>query len=127
VGFGIAQDIVDNTASFAPGNDMFHEDTDTGHDLILCLSFSTEGVISGLFLRLIGGNLLRFKPLEARLFKEDTARRKGVVFFITNAFVVDGPAYVPLRERTRRSSISTIRVFFTVWSFFYRYTALFAQ
>src|SRR5262249_49437750 len=46
-------------------------------------------VLSGLFLRLIGRNPLKFKSLEARIFKEDTAKRKGVVCFITNAFVVD--------------------------------------
>src|SRR5215510_4800324 len=68
---------------------MFNEDTDTGNDLILRFLFSTEFVLSGLFLRLIGRNPLRFKSLEARIFKEDTARRKGVVFFITNAFVMD--------------------------------------
>jgi hypothetical protein len=28
LGFGIAQDIVHNTASFHSGNDMFNEDTD---------------------------------------------------------------------------------------------------
>src|SRR5262249_11004808 len=68
---------------------MFNEDTDTGNHLILSFLFRTEFVISGFFLRLIGRDLLRFKPLEARIFKEDTARRKCVVFFITNAFVVD--------------------------------------
>jgi hypothetical protein len=38
VGFGIAQDVVYNTASFDTGNDMFHEDADIGHELMLPLS-----------------------------------------------------------------------------------------
>src|SRR6266516_3958466 len=89
VGFGIAQDIVHNTASFDTGNDMFNEDTDTGNHRILGSFFRTEFLLSGLFLRLICTDLRRFKPLEACIFKEDTARRKRVVFFITNAFVMD--------------------------------------
>ena len=89
MGFGIAQDIVHNTASFYTCNDMFNEDTDTGNHLILGFIFSAEFLVSGLFLRLIGRDILRFKPLEACIFKEDTARRKRVVFFITNAFVMD--------------------------------------
>jgi len=35
VGFGIAQDIVHNTASFDTGNDMLNEDTDTRNHRIL--------------------------------------------------------------------------------------------
>jgi hypothetical protein len=68
---------------------MFNQDANTGNHLILGFIFSTEFLLSGLFLRLIGRDVLRFKPLEACIFKEDTARRKRVVFFITNAFVVD--------------------------------------
>src|SRR5215510_13884022 len=89
VGFGIAQDIVHNTASFYPCNDMFNKDTDTRNHRILGFIFRTEFLLSGLFLRLIGRDVLRFKPLEARIFKEDTARWKRIIFFITNAFVVD--------------------------------------
>ena len=89
MGFGIAKDIVNNTASFYTCNDMFNEDTDTGDHRILGFLFRTEFLLSGFFLRLIGTDLLRFKSLEACIFKEDTARRKRVVFFITNAFVVD--------------------------------------
>ncbi len=86
---GIAKDIVHNTAAFDTANDMFNKDTDAGNYLILSFLFRTECLLSGLFLGLIGTDFLRFKSLEARIFKEDTARRKGVVFFIANAFVVD--------------------------------------
>ena len=106
---------------------MFHEDTDTGNHLILRFLFRTEFMISGLFLRLIGQDVLRFKPLEARIFKEDTARRKRVVFFITNAFVVDASSKCVTEIAYSRSSISMMRLFFTVWSFFYHYISLFAR
>jgi hypothetical protein len=33
VGFGIAKDIVVNTAPFDTGNDMFNDDTDSGNEL----------------------------------------------------------------------------------------------
>ena len=89
MGFGIAQDVVHNTAAFDTCNDMFNEDADTGNDLILRFLFRTEFLISRLFLRLIGRDMLRFKPLEARILEKDTARWKRVVFFITNTFVVD--------------------------------------
>jgi len=64
LGFGIAKDIVHNPASFYTRNNMFNEDTDTGNPRILGFLFSAELLVSGLFLRLIGTDLLRFKPLE---------------------------------------------------------------
>ena len=78
-----------NTASFDTGNDMFNEDADTGNDLILRFLPCTEFLIPRLFLRLIGRDVRRLKPLEARILEKDTARWKRVVFFITNTFVVD--------------------------------------
>ena len=103
VGFGIAQDIVHNTASFYPCNDMFNKDTDTRNHRILGFVRGTEFLFSGLFLWLICQDVRRFKPLEARILTEDTARRKRIVFLITNAFVVDASskrpteiAYTPL-------------------------------
>ena len=48
MGFGIAQDVVYNTASFDTGNDMFNEDADIGHELILRFLFRTEFLISRL-------------------------------------------------------------------------------
>jgi hypothetical protein len=89
VGCGIAQDIVHNPASFYTCNDRFNEDTDTGNPLILSFIFRPEFMIAGFFLRLRGRDVLRCNPLEARIFQEDTARRKWVVFFIAHAFVVD--------------------------------------
>src|SRR5689334_7088660 len=86
---GIAKDIVHNTAAFDTANDMFNKDTDAGNYFILGFLFSTEFLFSGLFLWLIGTDFLRFKALETRIFKEDTARRKDVTFLITNTFIVD--------------------------------------
>ena len=86
---GIAKDIVHNTASFYPGNDMCNEDTDTGNDRVLGFVFGAELLISWFFLRLIGTDMVRFKALEARVFKEHTTRRKRIAFLITDAFVVD--------------------------------------
>lgn len=87
--FRITKHLMNNATAFHSRNDMFNKDTDTGNHLILGFLCRTEFLISGLFLRLIGTDLLRFKPLEASILKEDTARRKRVVFFITNAFVMD--------------------------------------
>src|SRR5919198_2456050 len=67
---------------------MFNEDANTGNHLILRFIFSTEFALSGLFLRLIGHDMVRFKPLEACIFKERTAWRKAIAFLITNAFIV---------------------------------------
>jgi hypothetical protein len=36
-----------------------------------------------------------FKALEARIFKEDTARRKRIAFLITHTFVVDAASKRP--------------------------------
>src|SRR5262249_50579108 len=68
---------------------MFHEDPDTGNHLMLGFLLSTEFMISGLFLWLIGADFLRLKALEACILKEDAARGKRIVFFITNAFIMD--------------------------------------
>src|SRR5262245_20616064 len=68
---------------------MFHENPDTGNHLILGFLCRTEFMISGLFLWLIRTDFLRLKSLEACIFKEDTTRRKRIVFFITNAFIMD--------------------------------------
>jgi hypothetical protein len=65
---------VHNAASFDTSNDMFHEDPDTGNHLMLGFLCSTEFMLSGLFLWLIGTNFLRLKSLEACIFKEDTTR-----------------------------------------------------
>ena len=77
--FGIAQDLVHNTAAFDLCKDMFHEDTDTSNQRILGFLCSTEFMVAGLFFRLIGLDVFRFKSLEARIFKEDTARRKRII------------------------------------------------
>jgi hypothetical protein len=66
---GITKDVVHNPASFDACNDMFNKDTDTGNHRILGFFFRTEFLISGLFLRLIGTNVLRFKSLEASIFE----------------------------------------------------------
>ena len=89
VGLGIAQDLVHNPASFDPCNDMFNKDTDTRNHRILGLLCRTECLLSGLFLRLIRQDVLKFNPLETRIFQEDTARRERVICCITHAFVVD--------------------------------------
>ena len=87
--FRIAQDIVHNAAAFDTANDMFHEDSDAGNPVIFGFLLSTEFLISRLFLWLIGTDILRFKALKTCIFKEDTAWRKGLIFFITNAFIMD--------------------------------------
>src|SRR5262249_11163469 len=68
---------------------MFHEDPDTGNYLILDLLLSTACLISLRFLWLIRTDVLRLKSLEACIFQEDTPRRTRLVFFITNAFLMD--------------------------------------
>jgi hypothetical protein len=106
---------------------MFNQDAHTGNLLILGFLFSTEFVISGLFLRLIGRDVLRFKPLEACIFKEDTARRKRVVFFITNAFVVD-PSSLCLTEVAYKMLFNiNNEIIFHCVVFFYHDTSLVAQ
>jgi len=66
VDYGSAQDIVNNTASLHTCNNMFNEDADTGNDRVLGFIFGTELLISWFFLRLIGTDMLRFKPLELK-------------------------------------------------------------
>ena len=95
LGFGIAKDLVNHPAAFDTCNDMFNEDTDTGNHRILGFLFGAQFLAAWFLLRLIRTDLLRFKPLKARIFKEDTARGKRVVFFITNAFVVDASSPCP--------------------------------
>ena len=90
MGCGIAKNIMHNTAAFHSRNDLFHEDTDTGDPRILGFVVGIQLLPSGFFLRLIGQDLVRFKALEACIFKEHTARRKGIAFLITNAFIVTG-------------------------------------
>jgi hypothetical protein len=92
---GIAKDIVHNAAPFDPSNDMFNKDPNTGNDLVLGFVFSTEFLIPWFFLRLIGTDMVWFKALEARIFKEDTARRKRIAFLIANTFVVDAASKRP--------------------------------
>src|SRR5215475_13729837 len=126
VGFGIAQDIVHNAASFDTGNDMFHENPDTGNELILGFLFSTEFMISGLFLWLIGYDVLRFTALEAGIFKEDTARRKRIVFFITNAFIMDASSKGLTEIAYQTLFHIDDEVVFHRVVFFYRYISLVA-
>src|SRR5262249_22284680 len=68
--------------------DMFNEDTNAGNDLVLGFLFGAEFLISGFFLWLISTDMVGFKSLEACILKEDTARRKCILFLITNTFVV---------------------------------------
>src|SRR4030095_8194873 len=89
------KDQVHNMASFHPGNDMFKEDTNTRNDLVLGFIFGAEFVISWFFLWLIGTDMVWFKSLEACIIKEDTARRKRIIFLIANTFVVDASSKRP--------------------------------
>src|SRR5262245_17010890 len=68
---------------------MFHEDTNARNHRVLGFVFGAQFLAPGFFLRLIGRDMVRFKALKARIFKEHAARRKGIAFLITNAFVVD--------------------------------------
>src|SRR5262249_31436726 len=101
---------------------MFYEDTKTGNQRVLGFVCSAEFVSTGFFLGLIGRDMVRFKALEPCVFQEHTTRRKGIALLITNAFVVH-PSSKGLTEiaRTNRSSISIMRLFFTVWAFFCHY------
>src|SRR4030095_5081550 len=83
------KDQVHNMAAFHHGNDMFNEDTNTGNDLVLGFIFGAEFVISWFFLWLIGTDMVWFKSLEACILKENTVRRKRIIFLITNTFVVN--------------------------------------
>src|SRR2546422_10649174 len=84
-----------NTAAFHPCNDMFNEDTDTGNHLVLGFIAGAQLLPAWFFLRLIGTDMLGFKALEARVFKEHTTRRKRIAFLVTNAFVVDASSKRP--------------------------------
>jgi hypothetical protein len=48
--FGQAQDIFDYAAPFHPGNHVFHDDADTGDQVIAELVPYAQGLASGLFL-----------------------------------------------------------------------------
>ena len=48
--FGQAQDIFDYAAPFHPGNHVFHDDADTGDEVIEKLVPYAQGLASGLFL-----------------------------------------------------------------------------
>jgi hypothetical protein len=51
VGFGVAKHVVNNTASFHPGNDGFNQDTDTGDHPVFCFLFGGQFATSGFLLR----------------------------------------------------------------------------
>jgi hypothetical protein len=95
LGFRMAKDIVHHTAPFHACDDMFNADTETGDHLVLGFVVGTPLLSSWFFLWLIGTNMIRFKPLEACIFKEHTTRRNGVAFLITNAFVMHASSHRP--------------------------------
>src|SRR5262245_20746666 len=109
---------VHNTASFHTSNNMFNEEPETGNHCILGFVRGTEFFFSGLFLWVIRQDVRRFKPLEAGILQEDTARRKRLVFLITNAFVVDASskrpteiAYTPLFNVNNEMVLHGMRFF----------------
>jgi hypothetical protein len=51
---------------------MFNADTETGDHLVLGFVVGTPLLSSWFFLWLIGTHMIRFKPLEACIFKEHT-------------------------------------------------------
>lgn len=90
VGFGIPKHILHNTAPFDTTDDVFNKNTNAGYHRVLGLFFVSEFLALRFFLRLIGINLVRFVPLKSCIL-EEPAGGKLVLFFITNAFVVDTP------------------------------------
>src|SRR5712691_1988462 len=68
---------------------MFHKNTDTGYDLVLRFFFWSQFLPFWFFLRLIGVHIGWFKPLKTSIFKEPAPWWKGLIFFITNLFVME--------------------------------------
>ena len=90
VGFGIPKHILHNTAPFDTSDDVFNKNTNACYHRVLGFFFVSEFLALRFFLRLIGINMIRFVPLKSCIL-EEPAGGKLVIFFITNAFVVDTP------------------------------------
>jgi hypothetical protein len=120
--FGVAKHLVNNTAPFYPRNDMLNQDTNTGNPLVFSFLFGGQFLTSWFLLWLIGTDMVRFKTLETRIFKEHTAWGKCVVFFITNAFVMDTPSLCPTEVAHETLFNVNDEGVFHRMRFFYHYT-----
>lgn len=88
LGFGIPEEIFDNTAAFNPTNDMFNANPNPGDEAIGLFLLGRQVLAFRFLLRLKRHDPRRFIPLKAGIFIQRTVLRPCGVFVISNLFVM---------------------------------------